>query len=75
MVHLVQEEYIMSNAKKTAPKLSPAQQAALAGMTQTASKIRYLLGELKGDRGAVARTLGIRYQWVRNVAITPLKTK
>jgi hypothetical protein len=63
----------MAATKKTARKLSPAQTAKLEGMTQMASKIRYLLGEFNGSRGDVARTLGIRYQWVRNVAITPLK--
>jgi DNA-binding CsgD family transcriptional regulator len=62
----------MANTKKTAPKLPAAQQAALDGMTQTASRVRYLLSE-GHSRGDVARILGIRYQWVRNVAITPLK--
>jgi DNA-binding NarL/FixJ family response regulator len=64
----------MANAKKTAKTLTKDQQAKLAELTQTASKIRYLLGEGM-DRGDVARVLNIRYQWVRNVAITPLKNQ
>ena len=63
----------MAATKKTAPKLSKDQQATLDGLTQMAGKIRYLLGE-GFDRGAVSRILNIRYQWVRNVAITPLKS-
>jgi hypothetical protein len=35
--------------------------------------IRELLGEWAGDKGRVARALNIRYQHVRNVAITPIK--
>jgi len=62
----------MANAKKAAKKVSAAQSAHLETLTQTASKIRYLLSE-GYDRGDVARILNIRYQWVRNVAITPLK--
>jgi DNA-binding NarL/FixJ family response regulator len=62
----------MANAKKAATKLPGAQQSKLDELTQTASKIRYLLSE-GHSRGDVARILNIRYQWVRNVAITPLK--
>jgi DNA-binding NarL/FixJ family response regulator len=50
----------MANAKKTAKTLTKDQQAKLAELTQTASKIRYLLGEGM-DRGDVARVLNIRY--------------
>jgi DNA-binding NarL/FixJ family response regulator len=64
----------MANAKKAAPKLSPKQSEHLATLTQTASKIRYLASEGM-DRGTIARALNIRYQWVRNVLITPLKNK
>lgn len=40
----------------------------------TAAKIRYLRGlQEKEDRGAIAKYLGIRYQWVRNVLTTPIK--
>jgi DNA-binding CsgD family transcriptional regulator len=59
--------------KKTAPKLTAAVQAELAAMTQTSSRIRFLLAA-GYPRGDVARILGIKYQWVRNVEITPLKS-
>lgn len=36
------------------------------------AKIRYLASK-NMPRGAIAKTLNIRYQWVRNVLITPLK--
>jgi len=62
----------MSNTKKQALKVTATQQAHLDGLTQVASKIRYLAGE-KYSRGDIARILNIRYQWVRNVLITPLK--
>lgn len=62
----------MSNAKKSAPKLSKDLETELSVMTQTASKIRFLAA--KGfSRGDISRVLNIRYQWVRNVLITPLK--
>jgi hypothetical protein len=62
----------METVKKTAPKLSKSQQDHLATLTSTAAKIRYLLSEGQ-SRGDVSRTLGIRYQWVRNVELQPLK--
>jgi len=62
----------MANAKKVAAKIKAEQQTKLDAMTQMASKIRYLLSE-GYSRGDVSRILDIRYQWVRNVAITPLK--
>jgi hypothetical protein len=63
----------MSNSKKSAPVLKADLQAELASLTQTASKIRFLAS--KGlSRGDISRVLGIRYQWVRNVLITPLKS-
>jgi hypothetical protein len=44
----------------------------VAGLTTMSAKIRYLAG--KGmSRADIARTLNIRYQWVRNVLITPVK--
>jgi hypothetical protein len=44
----------------------------LTTLTTTSAKIRYLDGQgLK--RGAIAKVLNIKYQWVRNVLITPLK--
>jgi phosphopantetheinyl transferase len=62
----------MSNAKKSVPSVSKSQAETLSGMTQTASKIRFLASEGM-SRGDISRVLGIRYQWVRNVLITPLK--
>lgn len=44
----------------------------LAECTSTASKIRLCLANGM-KRGEVAKRLGIRYQWVRNVELTPLK--
>jgi len=41
-------------------------------LSTMAAKIRYLL-EKGNSRSQVAKMLGIRYQWVRNVAITPIK--
>lgn len=44
----------------------------LNNLTTTSSKIRYL--NSKGlSRGSISKVLNIRYQWVRNVLITPLK--
>ena len=44
----------------------------LSTLSTTSAKIRYLDSQgLK--RGEIAKALGIRYQWVRNVLITPLK--
>ncbi len=44
----------------------------LEGLTTMAAKIRKLLS-LGLSRGKVAKILDIKYQWVRNVEITPLK--
>lgn len=44
----------------------------LETLTTTAAKIRYL-DSTGMSRGAIAKKLNIRYQWVRNVLITPLK--
>ena len=62
----------MSNTKKAAVKLSKAQQEHLDTLTQMSTRIRYLNAE-GYSRGDISRALGIRYQWVRNVLITPLK--
>lgn len=68
----------MSNAKKSVPALKTDVQAELAKLTQISSKVRYL-ASLKMSRGDISRVLTasegrlIRYQWVRNVLITPLK--
>lgn len=41
-------------------------------LSTTASKIRFLAQ--KGyTRAQIAKTLNIRYQWVRNVLITPIR--
>lgn len=47
-------------------------EAQLAALPTTSARIRYLAGEGL-TRGQIAKTLGIRYQHVRNVLITPLK--
>lgn len=63
----------MANAKKVATELVAAKNLeAFNALTTTASKVRYLLADGK-SRGDIARFLGIRYQWVRNIEITPLK--
>jgi hypothetical protein len=62
----------MSNTKKSAPSVSKEIRSELDALSQTASKIRFL--HSKGfSRGDISRILSIRYQWVRNVLITPLK--
>lgn len=44
------------------------------GSKSMAAKIRVLRSmQEKEDRGAIAKYLGIRYQWVRNVLIQPVK--
>ena len=64
----------MSNTKKTVPNLSKSNRDELDAISQTAGKIRYL--HSKGySRGDISRLLSIRYQWVRNVLITPLKNQ
>lgn len=54
----------------------------LDDLKSTSAKIRYLATKYpsteKGakfpeDRGRIAKILGIKYQWVRNVLNTPLK--
>lgn len=46
--------------------------ATIEGCVSTASKIRACLAA-GATRGQVAKFLGIKYQWVRNVELTPLK--
>lgn len=62
----------MANTKKAAPKLNKSQNEALEALDTTAAKIRYLTAE-GHERGDIARILGIRYQWVRNVQLQPIK--
>jgi hypothetical protein len=64
----------MSNTKKNVPSLSKEIQSNLDQLTSTAGKIRYLHSS-GFDRGDISRILNIRYQWVRNVLITPLKNQ
>lgn len=43
----------------------------LALLKTTSGKVRFL--DAQGmTRGAIAKKLGIRYQWVRNVLVTPV---
>lgn len=54
------------------PVTASSVQDEVSGLTTMSAKIRYLAG--KGyTRAQIARTLNIRYQWVRNVLITPVK--
>ena len=55
-------------------KLSKVQSAALTKLPTKSAKIRYLT-DLKWSRSQIADKLGIRYQHVRNVQITPVKTQ
>ena len=66
----------MSNTsnKKSVPVLSKEIKSELDKFTTTASRIRFLLSN-GYSRGDTSRILGIRYQWVRNVDLTPIKTK
>ena len=43
----------------------------LETFTNVSTKIRYL-DSIGLTRGAIAKKLGIRYQWVRNVLVTPV---
>lgn len=61
-----------TTTNKTAPKLAKAVQDELDAFTTTASKVRFLDSK-DFSRGDIARILNIRYQWVRNVLLTPLK--
>lgn len=62
----------MSNTKKVAPTLESTISTHLSTLTTTSSKVRFLHSE-GYDKGDISRILNIRYQWVRNVLITPLK--
>lgn len=51
----------------------------LSTLPTTAAKVRYLAtiyvdADGKVNRGTIAKILDIRYQWVRNVLITPIKS-
>jgi hypothetical protein len=56
--------------RKANPKSNPDQE--LDSLTTKSAKIRFL--DSKGmKRGDIAKKLGIRYQHVRNVLVTPIK--
>ena len=64
----------MAQNKKLEAKalVSKADEAEYSALTSTAARVRWLTA--KGhSRGDIARFLDIKYQWVRNVQITPLK--
>ena len=52
--------------------LTKAQTNELNTLPTTSAKIRFLTS-LDWPRGQIAKELGIRYQHVRNVQITPVK--
>lgn len=57
---------------KTSTKLTTIQiDTKLETFKNTSTKIRYL-NSLNMTRGAIAKSLNIRYQHVRNVLITPV---
>lgn len=55
------------------PKLSSEQTKSLKACPTKSAMIRYLTS-LDWTRGQIAKKLDIRYQHVRNVQITPVKT-
>lgn len=64
---------------QTKPVLTKEQEQKLVALAEAlkkcptiSAKIRYLDSQ-KMTRGDISRFLGIRYQWVRNVLITPVK--
>ena len=70
----------MSNVtvKKSAPIVSDEVRDAVSALTTIASKVRYLLATGM-SRGDISRYLTategreVRYQWIRNIELTPLK--
>lgn len=54
-------------------KLDSCVETTLDTMTTTSSKIRYLASQGMA-RAEIAKKLGVRYQHVRNVLTTPLKS-
>lgn len=53
-------------------KLNKTQTETINKLSTKSGKIRYL-ASLEWSRGDIAKYLGIRYQHVRNVLITPVK--
>jgi IMP dehydrogenase/GMP reductase len=70
----------MSNQKKAVQKdlLTSEQVKTYNGLTSIAAKVRFL-ATVTQDRGTISRYMTevegreVRYQWVRNVLLTPLK--
>ncbi len=54
-------------------KLKTAQTKKVKAFGTTSAKIRYLASQ-DYTRSQISKYLGIRYQWVRNVLVTPVKT-
>lgn len=54
-------------------ELNKSQSTTLARMTTKSGKIRYLLS-LNWTRSQVAKKVGVIYQFVRNVELSPVKT-
>ena len=52
--------------------LNKSEQVGFDRQTTTSGRIRFL-NSLSWTRGDISRYLGIRYQWVRNVLVTPVK--
>jgi hypothetical protein len=61
-------------ATKQAPKLSAKVQAEYDALVTKSAKIRFLKSQGMST-GDIARVMNIRYQHVRNVLITPLKSQ
>lgn len=59
---------------ETTVTLTPAEELdlVLEGLPTTSAKIRHLTA-LEWKRGDIAKKLGVRYQHVRNIQITPVK--
>lgn len=62
----------------TTKKISPQSDLDRALEVRNSSKsmaeaVRTLHKEWGNDRGRISRALNIRYQWVRNVLITPVR--
>jgi hypothetical protein len=55
-----------------AKTLSPDQNKNLSSIATVSGKIRYL-ASINLTRMEISKVLNVRYQWVRNVLITPVK--
>lgn len=60
-----------AKTEKAVVKLTTAQNKAVENLETVSAKIRYLDSE-GYSRSEIAKTLGKRYQHVRNVLITPI---